>query len=56
MKAFFAFFMLIPAPLLSIAMVENTNANNVWYHGGFIVFLFIVAFIWMAIQDSYDRY
>lgn len=52
MKAFFAFFMLIPAPLLSIAMVENTNANNFWYHSAFIAFMFVVVCVWTCIKDA----
>ena len=54
MKSFFAFFMLIPAPLLSIAMIENTNANNIWYHGGFLAVMFIAACIWACIKDARD--
>lgn len=54
MQSFFAFFMLIPAPLLSIAMIENTNANNIWYHGGFLAILFIAACIWACIKDARD--
>jgi hypothetical protein len=56
MQSFFAFFMLIPAPILGIAMVENTNANNIWYHGAFLLFLLIVAIVYSCVKDSMDRY
>lgn len=54
MQSFFAFFMLIPAPLLGIAMIENTNANNVWYHGGFLAVMFIAVCAWLCIKDARD--
>lgn len=56
MQSFFAFFLLIPAPILGIAMVENTNANNFWYHTGFLSLLLIGAMIYGCIKDSMDRY
>ena len=52
MQSFFAFFMLIPAPILLIAMVENTNANNLWYHIGFVAVLFVVACAVGMIKDA----
>jgi hypothetical protein len=54
MQSFFAFFMLIPAPILGIAMIENTNANNVWYHAGFLAVMFIVVCVWACIKDARD--
>ena len=54
MKSFFAFFMLIPAPILGIAMIENTNANNFWYHSAFIALMFVVVCVWACIKDALD--
>ena len=52
MQGFFGFFLLIPAPILLIAMVENTTEANVWYHTGFIIFLFILACVIGLIKDA----
>lgn len=52
MQNFFAFFFFLPAPILLIAMVENTNANNFWYHIGFGVFLLVIACIRGCMEDS----
>ena len=56
MQNFFAFFFFLPAPILLIAMVENTNANNIWYHGAFLIFLLIVAIVYSCVKDSMYRY
>ena len=54
MKAFFTFFMLILGPIFGIAMIENTNANNMWYHVGFLAVMFIVVCVWACIKDARD--
>jgi len=54
MKSFFAFFMLILFPIIGIAMIENTNANNFWYHSAFIGLMFVVVCVWACIKDALD--
>ena len=56
MQNFFAFFMLIPAPLGLIAMIENTTMQNFWYHVGTLAFFFISAFVWSFAKDAMERY